>query len=378
MDKLVSKIAALGIPGLVLVTAIGATGLAGGAAITTALAALGPGGILGGIATLGIIGLISEGIAQYGVDAIFSAVIKELYRKGETKEEILRKIKKYPISKELKRKLKENIEKASELIREAAAQGAQVILLPELFERPYFCQERRYEYYGYARTLEENDAVIHMKKLAKELETVIPVSFYEAGDHRQMFNSVAVIDADGSVRGIYRKTHIPDDHYYQEKFYFTPGDTGFRAFKTRYGTIGVGICWDQWFPETARGLALKGAELLFYPTAIGSEPILGCDSMPHWRRCMMGHAACNLMPVIAANRIGTETVEPCAENGQQSSALTFYGSSFITDATGEVTEEMDRVSEGFILHTFDLDEIEEERRSWGLFRDRRPEIYLKE
>ena len=217
-----------------------------------------------------------------------------------------------------------------------------------------------------------------LKKLAKEMETVIPVSFYEAGDHRQMFNSVAVIDADGSVRGIYRKTHIPDDHYYQEKFYFTPGDTGFRAFKTRYGTIGVGICWDQWFPETARGLALKGAELLFYPTAIGSEPILGCDSMPHWRRCMMGHAACNLMPVIAANRIGTETVEPCAENGQQSSALTFYGSSFITDATGEVTEEMDRVSEGFILHTFDLDEIEEERRSWGLFRDRRPEIYLKE
>ena len=241
--------------------------------------------------------------------------------------------------------VKENIEKASELIREAAAQGAQVILPPELFERPYFCQERRYEYYGYARTLEEDDAVIHMKKLAKELETVIPVSFYEAGDH---------------------------------KFYFTPGDTGFRAFKTRYGTIGVGICWDQWFPETARGMALKGAELLFYPTAIGSEPILGCDSMPHWRRCMMGHAACNLMPVIAANRIGTETVEPCAENGQQSSALTFYGSSFITDATGEVTEEMDRVSEGFILHTFDLDEIEEERRSWGLFRDRRPEIYLKE
>ena len=229
--------------------------------------------------------------------------------------------------------VKENIEKASGLIREAAAQGAQVILPPELFERPYFCQERRYEYYGYARTLEEDDAVIHMKKLAKELETVIPVSFYEAGDHRQMFNSVAVIDADGSVRGIYRKTHIPDDHYYQEKFYFTPGDTGFRAFKTRYGTIGVGICWDQWFPETARGMALKGAELLFYP---------------------------------------------CAENGQQNSALTFYGSSFITDATGEVTEEMDRVSEGFILHTFDLDEIEEERRSWGLFRDRRPEIYLKE
>ena len=300
----------------------------------------------------------------------------ELEKQKETYNQELKKIETEMF--DIQARAKENIEKASELIREAAAQGAQVILPPELFERPYFCQERRYEYYGYARTLEEDDAVIHMKKLAKELETVIPVSFYEAGDHRQMFNSVAVIDADGSVRGIYRKTHIPDDHYYQEKFYFTPGDTGFRAFKTRYGTIGVGICWDQWFPETARGLALKGAELLFYPTAIGSEPILGCDSMPHWRRCMMGHAACNLMPVIAANRIGTETVEPCAENGQQSSALTFYGSSFITDATGKVTEEMDRVSEGFILHTFDLDEIEEERRSWGLFRDRRPEIYLKE
>ena len=273
--------------------------------------------------------------------------------------------------------VEKNIAHAEELVRQAAAKGAEIVLLPELFERPYFCQERRYEYYEYAQTAEENPAVRHFSRVAAELGIVIPVSFYEK-EVNNTYNSVAVLDADGKNLGIYRKTHIPDDHYYQEKFYFTPGDTGFRAFKTRYGTIGVGICWDQWFPETARGMALKGAELLFYPTAIGSEPILGCDSMPHWRRCMMGHAACNLMPVIAANRIGTETVEPCAENGQQSSALTFYGSSFITDATGEVTEEMDRVSEGFILHTFDLDEIEEERRSWGLFRDRRPEIYLKE
>ena len=271
----------------------------------------------------------------------------------------------------------ENIANAEKFVRQAKKDGANIVLLPELFERQYFCQERRYDYYNFAKPTLENDAVKHFAKLAKELEIVIPVSFYERDENR-LFNSAAVIDADGEILGLYRKTHIPDDHYYQEKFYFTPGDTGFRAFKTRYGTIGVGICWDQWFPETARGMALKGAELLFYPTAIGSEPILGCDSMPHWRRCMMGHAACNLMPVIAANRIGTETVEPCAENGQQSSALTFYGSSFITDATGEVTEEMDRVSEGFILHTFDLDEIEEERRSWGLFRDRRPEIYLKE
>lgn len=271
--------------------------------------------------------------------------------------------------------VKENIEKASELIREAAAQGAQVILPPELFERPYFCQERRYEYYGYARTPEENDAVIHMKKLAKELETVIPVSFYEAGDHRQMFNSVAVIDADGSVRGIYRKTHIPDDHYYQEKFYFTPGDTGFRAFKTRYGTIGVGICWDQWFPETARCMALQGAELLFYPTAIGSEPLLGMDSSGHWQRCMQGHAAANLMPVIAANRIGTETVEPCEANQNQQSELTFYGTSFITDQTGAVLKQAGRTEDTVLLHIFDLDAIQKDRLEWGLFRDRRPEQY---
>lgn len=271
--------------------------------------------------------------------------------------------------------VKENIEKASELIREAAAQGAQVILPPELFERPYFCQERRYEYYGYARTPEENDAVIHMKKLAKELETVIPVSFYEAGDHRQMFNSVAVIDADGSVRGIYRKTHIPDDHYYQEKFYFTPGDTGFRVFQTRFGTIGIGICWDQWFPETARSMALLGAELLFYPTAIGSEPILECDSMPHWRRCMQGHSAANLMPVIAANRIGLETVEPSEENGGQTSSLTFYGSSFLTDETGELFKSASRDKEEILEKEYDLDELSAKRLEWGLFRDRRPEYY---
>lgn len=273
--------------------------------------------------------------------------------------------------------VEENLKKAEAMVRKAAAEGANVILLPELFEREYFCQQRRYDFYHYAKPVMENDAVRMGMRLAAELGVVLPISFYER-DVNNLYNSIACIDADGTVLGVYRKTHIPDDHYYQEKFYFTPGDTGFQVFSTRYGRIGVGICWDQWFPETARGMALKGAELLFYPTAIGSEPILGCDSMPHWRRCMMGHAACNLMPVIAANRIGTETVEPCAENGQQSSALTFYGSSFITDATGEVTEEMDRVSEGFILHTFDLDEIEEERRSWGLFRDRRPEIYLKE
>lgn len=275
------------------------------------------------------------------------------------------------------RDVKENIEKAAKLIRAAAEAGAQIILPSELFERQYFCQERRYDYYDYAKPLSENDAVQSMKALAKELGVVIPVSFYEAGEGRQLFNSVAVIDADGEVLGIYRKTHIPDDHYYQEKFYFTPGNTGFKAFKTRYATIGVGICWDQWFPETARCMALQGAELLFYPTAIGSEPILECDSMEHWRRCMQGHAASNLIPVIAANRIGEETVEPCPENGMQKSALNFYGSSFITDNTGALCAELPRGEEGVLVSTFDLDALKADRLNWGLFRDRRPEMYAK-
>lgn len=270
--------------------------------------------------------------------------------------------------------VEKNIAHAEELVRQAAAKGAEIVLLPELFERPYFCQERRYEYYEYAQTAEENPAVRHFSRVAAELGIVIPVSFYEK-EVNNTYNSVAVLDADGKNLGVYRKTHIPDDHYYQEKFYFTPGDTGFKAFKTRYGTIGVGICWDQWFPETARFMAVKGAELLFYPTAIGSEPILSVDSMPHWRRCMQGHSASNLMPVIAANRVGLEEVEPCEANGNQKSALKFYGSSFITDGAGEVIEFMDRDSEGVITAEFDLDELERERFSWGLFRDRRPEMY---
>ena len=271
-------------------------------------------------------------------------------------------------------RVEENIARAESLVREAAKEGAQIILLPELFEHPYFCQERRYEYYAFAKPVEENDAVRHVAGIARELSTVLPISFFER-DKNRLFNTVAVLDADGSNLGIYRKTHIPDDHYYQEKFYFTPGDTGFQVFKTRYGTIGIGICWDQWFPETARGMAVKGAELLFYPTAIGSEPILSVDSMPHWRRCMQGHAACNLMPVVAANRVGLEEVVPCAENGGQKSALQFYGSSFITDGTGELLKTMDRQSEGVILAKFDLDALAADRFAWGLFRDRRPEVY---
>ncbi len=267
-----------------------------------------------------------------------------------------------------------NIEKADCMIRQAAERGANVILLPELFERQYFCQERQYEYYRFAKPVAENDAVRHFQKTAAELGVVLPVSFYEK-DGLSLYNSVAVIDTDGKVLGVYRKTHIPDDHYYQEKFYFTPGNTGFRVWDTRLGHIGIGICWDQWFPEAARCMALEGAELLLYPTAIGSEPILDCDSMPHWRRCMQGHAAANLIPVVAANRIGLENVEPANANGGQKSSLLFYGSSFITDETGELVAAASRDQEEILIATFDLDKIEENRMSWGLFRDRRPEAY---
>ena len=270
----------------------------------------------------------------------------------------------------------ENIEKADAMVRRAAQQGAQVILLPELFERPYFCQERRYEYYAFAKPVLENDAVRHFLSVAKELEVVIPVSFYEK-DGCTLYNSVAMVDADGSLMGVYRKTHIPDDHYYQEKFYFTPGNTGFRVWDTRYGKIGVGICWDQWFPETARCLALAGAEMILYPTAIGSEPILNCDSMEHWRRCMQGHAGSNLLPVVAANRIGLETVLPDPANGGQSSSLCFYGSSFITDETGALVASASRDHEEILTASFDLDEVQDNRMSWGIFRDRRPHCYEK-
>ncbi len=274
------------------------------------------------------------------------------------------------------RSRQENIEAAEALVRQAAGQGAQVILLPELFETWYFCQEKNYASYGLATTVEENPAILRFKEIAKELKVVLPISFFER-EGNVTYNSVAMIDADGSVLGVYRKTHIPDDHFYQEKFYFTPGNTGFQVWNTTYGKIGVGICWDQWFPEAARCMALQGAQVLLYPTAIGSEPIIDCDSMPHWRRCMQGHAAANVVPVIAANRIGEERVEPVKDNNNQSSALVFYGSSFITDETGEIMQDAGRTEEKVILQTFDLDAIEEMRFSWGLFRDRRPEMYGK-
>lgn len=270
----------------------------------------------------------------------------------------------------------ENISKAKDMIKEAAKNGAQIILLPELFERQYFCQERRYEFYSYAKTIEKNDAVRELAPLAKELKVVLPLSIYER-DGNSLYNTVVMIDADGKILGKYRKTHIPDDHFYQEKFYFTPGDTGFKVWDTAYCKVGVGICWDQWFPECARGMALEGAEILLYPTAIGSEPILDVDSSGHWRRVMQGHSAANLMPVMAANRIGLEEVKPCKENGGQESSLRFYGSSFITDNTGEIIADGSRDKEEILYASFDMDAQDEERLSWGLFRDRRPKMYKK-
>ncbi|MDE5768319.1 MAG: N-carbamoylputrescine amidase, partial [Oscillospiraceae bacterium] len=250
----------------------------------------------------------------------------------------------------------ENIANAEKLVREAVSQNANLVLLPELFERNYFCQERRYDYYQFAAPVQENPAVRHFSGLCRELKIVMPISFYEKEQNR-LFNSIAMLDANGEILGVYRKTHIPDDHFYQEKFYFTPGDTGFRVWNTACGRIGVGICWDQWFPETARAMALQGAQVLCYPTAIGSEPILNCDSMPHWRRCMQGHAAANILPVIAANRYGLESVKPCAENANQESGLLFYGSSFITDETVEILQQADREHDAVLIQELDLDQI---------------------
>lgn len=270
----------------------------------------------------------------------------------------------------------EVLDKAEKLVRKAAAEGANIILLQELFETPYFCQKQKFEYFDLAKPLSENAAVKRFTEVAKELQVVLPISFYEKAGNTA-FNTIAIIDADGTILGTYRKTHIPDGLPYAEKFYFTPGDTGFKVWKTKYADIGVGICWDQWFPEAARCMALMGADMLLYPTAIGSEPILECDSMPHWRRAMQGHSAANLVPVIAANRIGTEYVHPTPENQNQDSSLTFYGSSFITDATGAIVAEADRTDEAVITAVIDHEQNRDLRQSWGVFRDRRPELYGK-
>ncbi|ABP77769.1 MULTISPECIES: N-carbamoylputrescine amidase [Stutzerimonas] len=260
-----------------------------------------------------------------------------------------------------------NIANADRLVREAAAKGAQIILIQELFETPYFCQKPNPQYLQLATPVEQNPAIQHFQKLAAELQVVLPISFFELAG-RARFNSIAIIDADGKLLGVYRKSHIPDGPGYHEKYYFNPGDTGFKVWNTRYARIGVAICWDQWFPETARSMALMGAELLFYPTAIGSEPHdASITSRDHWQRVQQGHAGANLMPLIASNRIGREE--------QDGYDITFYGSSFIADQFGAKVEEMDETSEGVLVHSFDLDQLEHIRSAWGVFRDRRPNLY---
>lgn len=265
------------------------------------------------------------------------------------------------------KEIQKNIIHAEQLVRDAAKQGAQIILLQELFETLYFCQKEKAEYYDLASELNENLAIAHFKEIAKELKVVLPISFYEKKNNAR-YNSIAIIDADGKILGVYRKSHLPDGPGYQEKYYFNPGDTGFMVFDTKYGKIGVGICWDQWFPESARCMTLMGAEILFYPTAIGSEPEEPeIDSKDHWQRCMIGHSAANLVPIVASNRIGVEKMEE--------SKITFYGSSFITDATGKKVKEAKRNEEAVLIKEFDLDALSRQRIEWGVFRDRRPDLY---
>jgi N-carbamoylputrescine amidase len=261
----------------------------------------------------------------------------------------------------------DNISRAQGLVREAASAGANVILIQELFETPYFCISEKTQHFELAREIDGHPTLLRMQALAKELGVVLPFSFFEKAGLVH-YNSVAMIDADGSIVGHYRKSHIPDFPMYEEKFYFSPGDTGFRVFDTRFGRIGVGICWDQWFPEAARAMTLLGAELLLYPTAIGDEldkPEF--DSKDHWQMTMRGHAAANILPVIASNRIGEES--------EGDLSMQFYGSSFISDHVGQKVQEADRSTQGILVHTFDLQEIATYRREWGVFRDRRPDLY---
>jgi len=265
-----------------------------------------------------------------------------------------------------------NIATAERLVREAAKRGAQIILIQELFETPYFCIEQDSRHLRVATTVADNRAIRRFAAIARELAVVLPISFFEKANN-SYFNSIAVLDADGSNLGVYRKAHIPNGPGYQEKNYFSPGDTGFKVFDTRYARIGVAICWDQWFPECARCMALQGAEILFYPTAIGSEPppALPVNSRDHWQRTQQGHAAANLMPVVVSNRIGTERALQDPENLH----IRFYGSSFIADPTGAKVAEADEQHEAVITASFDLERTAELRNNWFVFRDRRPELY---
>jgi len=260
-----------------------------------------------------------------------------------------------------------NVARAEKLIREAARRGANVVLIQELFETPYFCKDHAARYFDLAKPLEGHPAVEHFRALARELDVVLPVSVFEHANNA-FFNSVAIVDAGGEVLGSYRKSHIPEGPGYHEKYYFSPGDTGFKVFDTKFAKLGVAICWDQWFPETARAMALMGAEILMFPTAIGSEPHdPSLDSSAHWQRTMQGHAAANVMPLVASNRIGVE------EGAHY--AMTFYGSSFIASHTGEKIAEADRTSETVLTAEFDLDAVRRYREAWGIFRDRRPDLY---
>lgn len=260
-----------------------------------------------------------------------------------------------------------NLASAERVVREAARRGARVVLLQELFETPYFCKDHLASHFSLARPVDGNPVLGRFQALARELEVVLPFSFFERANNAY-FNSLAMIDADGRLLGVYRKSHIPEGPGYHEKYYFSPGDTGFRVWNTRYGVLGAGICWDQWFPEAARCMALLGAEVLLYPTAIGSEPHdASIDSRDHWQRCMQGHAAANLMPLVASNRIGVE-------RGQKYQ-MTFYGSSFIAGPSGEKLVEADRDAEAVLTATVDLEAVRAQRHAWGVFRDRRPELY---
>jgi N-carbamoylputrescine amidase len=259
--------------------------------------------------------------------------------------------------------LEENVARVEGLVRQAAAKGAQVILPSELFEGTYFCREEKDEFFDWARPVEGHPTLTRMQALAKELGVAIPVSFFERDGHA-FYNSLAMVDADGSLLGVYRKSHIPDGPGYEEKFYFRPGNTGFRVWDTRFGKIGVGICWDQWYPECARSMMLMGAELLFYPTAIGTEPENpDLDTKDLWQRAMIGHAVSNVVPVVASNRVGTE-------GGQ-----TFYGHSFIANHRGDKVAELGRTDSGVITADVDLEEVRRNRASFGFFRDRRPDLY---
>jgi N-carbamoylputrescine amidase len=264
-----------------------------------------------------------------------------------------------------------NIDHAENLIRQAASLGANVILIQELFEAPYFCIDQDAGHFNLATTVEQNHSIKRFQSLAAELNVVLPCSWFERAN-KAYFNSLAMIDADGSILGVYRKSHIPNGPGYQEKHYFNPGDTGFKVWDTHFGKIGVGVCWDQWFPEAARCMALMGAELLMYPTAIGSEPepAPAVDSSLHWQRTMQGHAAANIMPLVASNRIGTEKATQ-----DEATEITFYGHSFIADHTGAVVQQADNSTESILIHEFDMDSIRQYRESWGVYRDRRPDLY---